>query len=69
MNRRDRIFSNGVMVAIGMELVGVFAGKPVWAEVGVVAMATMFVMWRVVARSDANAERRARARRRQEVQR
>lgn len=56
--RHDRIFRNGFFVSILCEIYGLAFDKMVFADVGVVALMTTFLLWEAVMASDKKAEKK-----------
>ena len=59
IRRHDRIFRNGLFIAVLGEIYGLTFDKMVIADVSVIAMITIFLLWEAVLASDRKAMRKA----------
>ena len=55
----NRVFRNAMALEILMELIGIFTGNMVLAEVAVVALTTTMVLWQVYLKAEEKARRKA----------
>lgn len=55
----NRVFRNAMALEILMELVGIFTGNMVLAEVAVVALTTTMILWQTYLKAEEKARRKA----------
>lgn len=54
----NRVFRNAMALEILMELIGIFAGNMVLAEVAVVALTTTMILWQVYLKAEEKARKK-----------
>lgn len=68
IRRHDRIFRNGLFLATLGEIYGLAFDNMVIADVSVIAMVTIFLLWEAVLASDRKAARKAKIAERRKMQ-